>query len=58
MTILYCLDQFLGHLFGDLWQDPLAIDTDLKSVTNSELLNLAVLSQKSHYFSIFGIDLL
>ena len=34
-------------------QDPLAIKTDLKSVTSSELLNLAILFQKSHYFGIF-----
>ena len=35
------------------WQDPLAINTDLKSVTNSELLNLAILFQKSHHFGTF-----
>ena len=34
-------------------QDPLAINTDLKSVTSSELLDLAILMQKSHYFGIF-----
>ena len=39
-------------------QDPLANNTDLKSVTNSELLNLAVLSHKSNYFSIFRKRLL
>ena len=33
---------------GPEGQDPLAIKTDLKSVTSSELLNLAILFQKSH----------
>ena len=38
-------------------QDTLAINTDLKSVTNSELLNLAISFQKSHYFGIFQFRL-
>ena len=40
------------HLMDEM-QAPLAINTELKSVTNSELLNLAILFQKRHYFGFF-----
>ena len=38
-------------------QDSLAINADLKSVTKSALLNLALLFQKSHYCGIFHQNL-